>query len=628
MKFGTLFIALYWICWFAEAQKPNILWLTIEDTSPHFIGCYGDTTARTPVIDKLAADGVQFMNAFSTGTVCSPSRFTLITGVRTYEAGTGNHRSQYPVPHYIKGFPYYMKEQGYYLTNNRKTDYNLADEKQFTRETWHESSANAGWWDRKPGQPFFAVMNFESSHQSRTMTNTYDWYQENVLAQLSADEQVGEKDFAMPPFYRDSEEMRKQFARVYNSIALTDKQIGAVIERLRKDGLMDSTIIFFFSDHGEGIPRGKTNGINLGHRVPFVIWFPPMYRHLSPWPIGSRTDELITFEDLVATMVHFAGATVPAHQKGRVFLGPGRKNPADDVVLSSDRSDNGIDMVRSITDGRYFYARNFMPYLPEARYIRYMEIGEIKQIQRRDLAAKRLNDVQAQMFSPRPAEFLFDLSRDPWELENLANDPGMQSVLERMRTKLKGHILERRDVMFLPEYEIREISKNTTPYEYRMNPAGYPLEEIYEAASLSGFRGREHAKRQMELLKHPNKIVRYWAVTGLRSQEKSLLKKFRKELTATLQDTYAPVAIVASAISYDVFGDRIARDKLMMYCKDKDASLVLMTLHFILYLDKPEPFVPAAQEIFADASAPYEVSAAAKDILGRLGYIPNGWETR
>src|SRR5690606_16985086 len=137
----------------------------------------------------------------------------------------------------------------------------------------------------------------------------------------------------------------------YNSIALTDKQIGAVIERLRKDGLMDSTIIFFFSDHGEGIPRGKTNGINLGHRVPFVIWFPPMYRHLSPWPIGSRTDELITFEDLVPTMVHLAGGTVPPHHKGRVFIGAGRQEPVDAVILSSDRSDNGIDMVRSVTDG-------------------------------------------------------------------------------------------------------------------------------------------------------------------------------------------------------------------------------------------------------------------------------------
>ena len=143
-------------------EKPNILWITLEDTSPHFIGCYGNKDAKTPVIDKLASEGIRFHNAFSTGTVCSPSRTAIITGVKTYKTGTGNHRSAVPIPSYIKGFPYYLQEEGYHTSNNSKTDYNVADEKAYTAESWNESSKEAGWWHRKKDQPFFSVFNYSS----------------------------------------------------------------------------------------------------------------------------------------------------------------------------------------------------------------------------------------------------------------------------------------------------------------------------------------------------------------------------------------------------------------------------------------------------------------------------------
>lgn len=295
-------------------KKPNILWLTIEDTSPQFIGCYGNPVASTPNIDRLAKEGVRFSNAFSTGTVCSPSRSCIITGVHTYKMGTGHHRSNYPIPEFIKGFPYYMQKQGYYVTNNSKTDYNVANFAQFTKEAWNESSNKAGWWNRKPGQPFFAVFNFDDSHQSRTMTNSYDWYVKNVWEQLPSNDRISDDEFEMPPFYNDTPEMRKQFARVYNSIKLTDNRIGELLDKLDKDHLRDSTIIFFYADHGEGIPRGKTNGINLGYRVPFVIWFPEMYKHLSPWGTsGVVTNELIDFEDLAPTLISISGGELPDH---------------------------------------------------------------------------------------------------------------------------------------------------------------------------------------------------------------------------------------------------------------------------------------------------------------------------
>lgn len=612
----------------AHAQKPNILWVTIEDTSPNFIGCYGNKDARTPVIDQLAREGVRFTNAFSTGTVCAPSRSTIITGVRTTALGTGNHRSTFPIPDYIKGFPWYMRQAGYYVTNNNKTDYNIADQNEFISETWNDRSLKAGWWNRKPGQPFFSVVNFEDSHQSRTMTHPYSWYDENVLQKIPEQERIGENDFDMPPFYRDSPEMRKQFARVYNSIRLTDIKIGELLDRLRDDGLMDSTIIFFYGDHGQGIPRAKTNGINLGYRIPFVIWFPPMYKQLSPWGTGVVSDELISFEDLAPTLVSLAGGNVPEHMRGRILMGAHRSQPADKLLLGTDRSDNGIDVVRSATDGRYFYSRNYMPYMPEAKYIRYMEIAEIKAIMRDDLAHGRLNTLQKSLFGPRHPEVLYDIAEDPWETRNLAGDPRHRRLLEEMRDAVAANILANRDVMFLPEYELGLLSTSTTPYEFRVNEKEFPVREIYAAASLSGRQGKNIARQQVALLKDDNRIVRYWAITGLRAQDKSVLNPYHMALSDAMRDEYPPVVITASAIHYALFQDSIAAENLKRYASADNMELALMAINFLLYLEHPEPFVETVREVYNTKEITYDVSAAAKDFLGRLGYLPNDWENR
>ncbi|MEO6001087.1 MAG: sulfatase, partial [Chitinophagaceae bacterium] len=436
----------------ARAQKkPNILWITIEDTSPQFIGCYGNADARTPNIDRLAKEGVRFTSAFATGTVCSPARTTIITGVRTFETGTGNHRSEIPVPASMPGFPWYLQQAGYWTSNNNKTDYNLRDIRAFSAKAWNQNSGIAGWQDRKPGQPFFSVYNFMDSHQSRTMTDPYEKYKTEVLDRLDENERIGDNSFQVPPIYHDSPEMRKQLARVYNSLKLTDNKIGELLAKLDKDHLRDSTIIFFYSDHGEGLPRGKTNGITFGYRCAFSIWFPPMYRHLSPWgEAGMVTDELIDFEDLAPTMISLANGTVPAYMKGRILIGPNRSKPVPFIELSSDRSDNGIDMIRNITDGRFMYSRNYMPFMPEERYINYMEISDIKKQIRNDHEAKKLNAFQKSLLAPREPEFLFDTETDPWEMVNLTARPECKTKLMQMRQRLDSAIMASRDVMFLP----------------------------------------------------------------------------------------------------------------------------------------------------------------------------------
>jgi arylsulfatase A-like enzyme len=614
-----------------ELPKPNILWVTIEDTSPQFIGCYGNENASTPVIDKLAEDGVRFTNAFSTGTVCSPSRTAIITGVKTYKAGTGNHRSKYPVPEFIKGFPYYLQQQGYYNTNNVKTDYNVAGEKAFIAEAWNESSNKAGWWNRKPGQPFFSIFNFVEPHQSRTMTETYDWYLKNVFEQLSPEDQIGDNDFEMPPFYLDSPEMRKQFARVYNSIKLTDNRIGELLARLEADNLKDSTIIFFYADHGEGMPRGKTNGINYGYRVPFIVWFPEMYKHLSPWGTsGVVTDELVDFTDLAPTLISLAGGEIPEHLEGRPFLGKKRSEPVKNLHLSSDRSDNGIDMVRTVTDGRFVYSRNYMPYIYEARYIRYMEIGEIKQQMRKDLAENKLNPLQKSLFERRPAEFLFDIKNDLWETKNLADEPEFQTVLKKMRKLLKEEVLQSRDVMFLPEYEIGLLSNSTNAYEFRLDREKYPLEEIYEAASLAGFRGYEIAKKQIELLSNENPVVRYWAILGLRSQNQETLKPFSENILKAMDDEYPPVVVIASAIAYGMFNDKSAQENLKYFCAVENLDISLMAVYSLLYFEpeQREPFIETVWKVREMDDRNYNVRAACMDVLGSLGLVPNNPDYR
>ena len=607
-----------------ELPKPNILWVTIEDTSPQFIGCYGDENASTPVIDQLAEEGIRFTNAFSTGTVCSPSRTAIITGVKTYQTGTGNHRSKYPVPDFIKGFPYYLQQQGYYTTNNVKTDYNVQGEKEFINEAWDESSNKAGWWNREPGQPFFAVFNYNDSHQSRTMTMTYEWYLDNVFNHLSPEERIAEDEFDMPPFYLDSPEMRKQFARVYNSIKLTDNKIGELLDRLEADNLKDSTIIFFYADHGEGMPRGKTNGINYGYRVPFIIWLPEMYKHLSPWGTeGVVTDELVDFSDLAPTLISLAGGEIPQYMCGRPYLGQKRKDPVEHLNLSSDRSDNGIDMVRTVTDGKYVYSRNYLPFIYEARYIRYMEIGEIKQLMRDDLAAGNLNPLQKSLFEARPAEFLFDIENDLWETKNLAKDPDYRDILEKMREEMDDEVMNSRDVMFLPEYEIALLSDTTNAYEFRINETDYPLEAIYEVASLCGFRGEDETAQQIEWLESPNNIIRYWAILGLRSQSQNNLKSHSEKIAEMMYDEYPPVAVTASAIIWELENSENSAENLKKFCASKNLNISLMAVNYLLYSDNKEPFVETIRTVHDMEDRDYNVRAACMDFLGSLGLVPN-----
>ncbi|MFI3286026.1 MAG: sulfatase [Rikenellaceae bacterium] len=586
-----------------EVARPNILWLTYEDTSAEFIGCYGNEMAKMPTIDKLASEGVRFTNAFSTGTVSSASRFCLITGCKPGKFGTGNHRSGYVIPEFVKGFPQYLKDAGYYTTNNYKTDYNHHQHRKMAADSWNECSGKATWRNRAAGQPFFAVYNSNFSHQSKTMTNPWDLYVKQILSGLKPENTLPvDAPFEMPPFYRDSPDMRKDVSRVYNSIARTDQEMGGILQLLEEDGLKDSTIIFCFSDHGEGIPRAKGSALSSGHRVPFVLYIPEMYSDLSPWGSGVVTDELVSFEDMSATVLALAGIKLPEYHEGVPFLPKanleGREQKKEYVFGQCDRVDDNFDLARTVTDGRYMYSRTFTPYQPFVRWINYYEPADIQIHMRADLAAGVLNDCQKEIVTERSVEYLYDLKNDKWEINNLAESPKHKSIVKKMRKALKEHLLESRDANFMPEYTLAEYFKKETPYDLRLDDEFYPFEEILETAYLNGM-GKKVIGKQIKQLKADNGFVSFWAAVGLYTQRDNLKADVDKVVEALPLLEYLPAKIWAAAAVLNVVENEYARDVFSKSLTSDNSEEALCAFNALneMELERAKSFVPLFGQI-------------------------------
>ena len=569
-------------------KLPNILWITIEDTSPHFLSNYGANIPTTPVMDSLGRTGVVFTNAYATGAVCSSSRSTIITGLTTQMMGTGNHRSNYPIPTFIKGFPHYLKQAGYFTSNNDKTDYNIANEEQFELEAWNESSDTSGWWNRKSEQPFFSVFNFMSSHQSRTMTNPWKWYKQEILDQLPPNLVIHPEDIEMPPFYKDSKLMRKHVARIHNSLRKTDLDVKILLDRLKIDGLMENTIIFIFADHGEGMPRGKTHSIAFGHRVPFYIWFPEQYKHLSPWGINSVTESLVSFEDLGATILGLAGVDVPDHMKGTSFLSEKKDSELREYVFAArSRLDETPGLERTVFDGTYVYSRNFYPRFPVMRYQKYSYVSDIVKTIQSDAANGLLNDIQMELVSkPRPIEYLYNLSKDPWEVQNLAEDPAYDSVLQRLRSKVIEKILEEKDIHFLPEELMLQRSTTSTPFEIRTDSILNPINDIVRVADLVG---RENDPAIfISFLEDEREEIRYWAAVGLGMIPDSCVP-YKSQLLSYLKDSNPYVRIEIAGLLYEIDKSIEAKKVLVESMRDSSDYVVHHVLQRIIYNEQIAP---------------------------------------
>lgn len=448
-------------------ERPNILWISVEDIGP-MLAPYGDSTAYTPNINWLANEGVVYENAYATVGVCAPSRSSVITGMYPVKIGTHNMRTGAPYgftwpeneiykeyygqrdiknreipqysavpPDYVRCFTEYLREVGYFTTNNDKCDY------QFNAPitAWDENGSDAHYLNREKNQPFFSVFNRMITHESRVFMKEND----PMLVDTSK--------LQLPDYFPDIPIVRRDLGRVYSNIMELDAEIGNILDTLRANDLLDKTIIMFWSDHGGPLLRQKRAIGNSGLRVPLIVRYPK--GNLA----GTRDSSIVSLMDLGPTVLSLAGIEPPDYMDGKAFAGAYKTEiPHKYAFGSSDRFDEAIDMSRSVIDGRYVYIKNFIPQLPMIHRIAYREQVKmnIKLIEL-DRAGLLLDD-QAYMFmKTKPVEELYDLQSDPYEVKNLAYLPDYADKLIELRNALATWQMEIKDLGFVPEYDLIQM---------------------------------------------------------------------------------------------------------------------------------------------------------------------------
>ncbi|MGB0767919.1 MAG: sulfatase family protein [Phycisphaeraceae bacterium] len=444
----------------SESEPINILWLSVEDMSP-WIGPYGDKTVPTPNLDRLAAEGVTYDNAFATSPVCAPARSSIITGMYATRIGTMQMRNGSPSksavakdpdaykdipgyeglpPAFVRCFPEHLRAAGYYCTNNSKKDYQFKE----PVTVWDESSGNAHWKNRDDGQPFFAVFNHTGTHESQAFPKN-----------KQSTEVVSPADVPIPPIYPDTPAVRDAMARTYNNIARMDQWVGRQIKTLEDAGLLDNTVVVFWSDHGVGLPRGKRSCFDTGLRVPLIVRYP------DGKDAGTRSDRVVSFVDLGPSVLSLAGIKPDERLDGTPFLGE-HATKRDDyrhgyAYANADRFDAEREQTRSVSDGRYRYTKNYMidvPYLLPVAYREQIPMTFDLYKLRDETGSDNPAHWQF-VATERPAEEFYDSQADPWETNNLIDSPEHQERIATMRKKLNAWIKDTGDLGFvLPETKL------------------------------------------------------------------------------------------------------------------------------------------------------------------------------
>ncbi|MBM3335944.1 sulfatase, partial [Candidatus Sumerlaeota bacterium] len=418
----------------SDGERPNILWVTAEDTSPN-LGCYGDPNAVTPSLDQFASQGVRFTNVFSVHPCCSSSRSCLVTGIYSTRLGTFQHRGKVWIPaRAVRCFPALLREAGYYCFNGSrgggaKLDYNFEPKD----KPWDKvGSKEIEWRNRPAGRPFFGQINLACTHQSQ--------YGKREPGAQPKGQQAIVHDPAkvhVPPYHPNTAAVREIWAEYHDRITQMDQQFVALLKQLEDDGLANNTIVFFFGDNGHGIPGGKV-WLWEGPHVPLIIRFPKRWEHLAPSPPGATSDRLVSFLDFAPTMLSLAGVAIPDHIQGVAFAGPKAGEPRQYAFAARDFHDGAdFDTTRMARNQRYHYLRNFMPHIGwDAIQYSWQHAPYMLEEWRQQAEAGRLkaNTRQACFFRrTKPVEELYDVEKDPFLMHNLAGDPQHRAVLERMR---------------------------------------------------------------------------------------------------------------------------------------------------------------------------------------------------
>ncbi len=511
-------------------DRPNILWITSEDNGPH-LGCYGDAYATTPNLDALAAQGVRYTHAWSNAPVSAPARTTLITGMYATSLGAQHMRSRAVLPKFVQPFTAYLREAGYYCSNNSKQDYNFAT----PEGTWDDSSRQAHWRQRGEDQPFFAVFNFTGTHESRV------WPRGDGVTVHDPD------DAPVPPYHPNVPAVRRDWAQYYDNLTALDERVGQILKQLEADGLADDTIVFYFSDHGPGLPRSKRWLYQSGLQVPLIIHFPEKYQHLAPREPGEPCDRLVGFVDFGPTVLSLAGIEAPDHMQGRAFLGSHEASPKEYLFGFRDRMDSRHDFSRCIFDGRYKYIRNYLPHLPQGQYLEYQFRSPTMQVWREAYDAGALNEVQSAFFEAKPAEEFYDVLADPHEINNLVGVDEHEEDLSRLRDRLFVGQEWMHDTGFVPESMLRRWRGDLSEWSACHSFMRYDTSSTHAMGLLAAKAARSNTEILLWSLSLEDPLDCYWAVMAC-FQLEELTPEITEHLELLLDSEEPAVAIAAAEL--------------------------------------------------------------------------------
>jgi uncharacterized sulfatase len=571
-------------------RLPNILWITSEDNGPQ-LGAYGDAFAVTPNLDRLAHRGMIYTNAWSNAPVCAPARTSIISGVYPTSLGAQHMRSLVEMPSGMRMYPQFLREVGYYCTNNSKEDYNLVK----PGEIWDESSSKAHFRNRPDGRPFFSIFNITTTHESQIRKRPHTPVHDPLKVRV-------------PAYHPDTPEVRQAWAQYYDKMTEMDTEAGAILAQLQEDGLAEDTIVFYYGDHGPGMPRSKRYPYNSGLLVPMIVYIPEKYADLAPsdYTAGGSSSRPVAFVDLAPTVLSLAGIDPPDYMQGDAFLGPYAQAPRAFNFGFRGRMDERIDMTRSVRDDRYVYLRNYNPHKIYGQYVDYMFQTPTTQVWHQLFLQGKLAPAQSRFWETKPYEELYDLETDPDETVNLIGRPELQAEADRLRSALDQHLEQVRDLGFLPEAEFHKRSAGKPPGELARDNTAYPLQEIKAVADLAAS-GRGGADRELkQATVHPDSAVRYWGSLGFLIRGKESVEANRETLLRLLDDPSEVVKITAAeALGRYGTDEDVAKalDVLMSYADPAKNGVYVgvMALNAIDYMDERAESVREAIGNLADS---------------------------
>ena len=523
-----------------KKERPNILWVTFEDTSSYEFGCYGNKDVHTPNSDSLAAQGIQFMNAWSVAPQSSPARSSLITGCYAPTYGMDVHPVSYDTPADIF-FPQRLREAGYYCTNNSKTHYNSTNN---NKACWDECTKTASYNSPKRGkdQPFFAVFNTVTSHMGRIRTfhtdGRRDYTKEGIYTEL----------LTLPSYVPDLPEVRSDYAGHLEAVQDVDTWLGFFLKDLKDKGLDDNTIIFFFSDHGGCVPRGKGYLYESGLKVPLIAYFPEKWKHLANGKSG-KDNSLVNFTDLGPTVLSLAGVKPTKNMQGKAIFGEYASKEERKVQFAFAANQLHHFMpVRAVTDGHIKYMRSYIPYRQFALRNYYQwGMPSNKAWDKLVLGNHNTNPDWALTFDAHPAEMLFDLDKDPGELHDLSSSPEYAEVLAKMRNELSNHIRNTHDLgFFLPTSRTGHVLYDVVRKEK------YPMEELYKLVEAAGIGDVASLPLFEKAIASSHRDMRFWGAVGYAElAHKKQISQCPQTLADLLKDEDPYVASEAAyAVTY------------------------------------------------------------------------------